>query len=466
MARIIWFRRDLRIGDHPALGASIQAAEEDGDGSVLALYIIGERTWATMNAIQQKYLLDSLAGLNRSLDGNLLIKVGDSRKIITDLAGQIHAKAVHITASHTPHAMQRDAEVRELLSDINCELISTGSAYAIEPGRITKNDGTYYKVYTPFYKMWLQHGWRAPAPTPTNWPTWICGIESDVLPEVSEIENVDIPTAGEHAALQRWEIFKNDGLADYDQMRNRPDIDGTSRLSTALRFGEIHPRTLLADLDDTPGHEVFRKEIAWREFYADILFNRPDTEDGYYNDAYEAMQYDSGKVAEERFTAWTLGQTGYPFVDAGMRQLRQTGWMHNRVRMVVASFLIKDLHIEWTRGAEYFEQWLLDFDPASNSHGWQWTAGCGTDASPYYRVFNPIGQGQRFDPDGDYIKRFVPELRHLEGPAIHEPWNVLDGYLHKYPERIVDHAAERVEALSRLSQLPKGKVQTAQPFEK
>jgi deoxyribodipyrimidine photo-lyase len=173
------------------------------------------------------------------------------------------------------------------------------------------------------------------------------------------------------------------------------------------------------------------------------------------------MQYDTGKEADEKFLAWCEGRTGYPFVDAGMRQLRAEGWMHNRVRMVVASFLLKDLHIEWQRGANYFFDWLLDGDLASNSHGWQWTAGCGTDASPYYRVFNPIGQGIKFDPNGEYVRKYIPELSHIPGGAVHEPWNVPGAFDHGYPEPIVDHAAERLEALDRLSKLPKG-VQVAQ----
>jgi deoxyribodipyrimidine photo-lyase len=165
------------------------------------------------------------------------------------------------------------------------------------------------------------------------------------------------------------------------------------------------------------------------------------------------MTYDTGPVAESRFAAWAAGQTGYPLVDAGMRQLRSEGWMHNRVRMVVASFLVKDLHLEWQRGAAHFERWLLDFDSASNSHGWQWTAGCGTDASPYYRVFNPVGQGIKFDPDGDYVRKHIPELRHIPGSEVHEPWTVAGGLDRGYPAPIVDHAVERQEALARLEQL-------------
>jgi deoxyribodipyrimidine photo-lyase len=263
-------------------------------------------------------------------------------------------------------------------------------------------------------------------------------------------EGAKITEAGEVAALSRWNEFKAKNLASYDTNRNFAGIDGTSKLSAHLTWGEIHPRTLLAELGDSTAHDVFRKELAWREFYADILFNNPHTDHDYYALRFKNMRYDSpGK----KFEAWCEGKTGYPFVDAAMRQLLTEGWMHNRTRMVVASFLVKDLHLEWTLGADFFMEHLVDFDIASNSHGWQWTAGCGTDASPYYRVFNPIEQGKRFDVDGDYIRKYVPELAHLDARQIHEPWEFLDGYSHGYPERIVSHATERLESLARLEEI-------------
>ena len=462
MSQIMWFRRDLRIADNPALAEATARAQTGEDSKILAIYVLSPRSWKAMSPVQQHYLLDSLEHLNKSLGGNLVIKFGAARQIVPEVASQVEASCVHAAQLHTPNAIARDAEVQAALAQNNCELKFTGSAYAVAPGRVTKDDGTFYKVYTPFYKNWLKHGWRLPAPTPELDQNWITNIQSDPIPEPSELVGATLPIAGEAAALARWEHFKISALAEYADHRNRPDLDGTSMLSTALRFGEVHPRTLLADLNDSSGHEVFRKEIAWREFYADILFNRPDTTSGYYNTAYEAMQYDQGEIAEKRFAAWATGTTGFPLVDAGMRQLRTTGWMHNRVRMVVASFLIKDLHLEWTLGAEHFAQWLTDFDVASNSHGWQWTAGCGTDASPYYRVFNPIGQAIKFDPNGDYVRKYIPELRHIEGPAVHEPWLAVNGFLHGYPEPIIDHAQERLEALARLEKLPKGKVQVAQ----
>ena len=248
----------------------------------------------------------------------------------------------------------------------------------------------------------------------------------------------------------RFQAFTKNGLDSYDENRNLASIDGTSKMSTYLKFGEIHPRTLLENLGESKAHDTFRKEIAWREFYADVLFNNPMTDVDYYAAKFAEMRYDKpGK----QFKAWCEGKTGYPFVDAAMRQLISEGWMHNRTRMVVASFLVKDLHLEWQIGERFFAQHLVDYDVASNAHGWQWTAGCGTDASPYYRIFNPIEQGKRFDENGDYIRRYVPELAHLSAAEIHEPWLFLDGYSKGYPERVVDHATERLESLARLQEI-------------
>jgi deoxyribodipyrimidine photo-lyase len=236
-------------------------------------------------------------------------------------------------------------------------------------------------------------------------------------------------------------------------MRNRADLSGTSHLSHALAFGEVHPRTLLRELTDSPAQTVFMKEIAWREFYADVLWHNPTSQTDYLEPRFASMRYDTGDLADARFEAWKQGKTGYPMVDAGMRQLLQTGWMHNRVRMIVASFLVKDLHLEWQQGAEWFERNLSDFDPASNAHGWQWTAGCGTDASPYYRVFNPVLQGLKFDPDGNYVRKYVAELAHVPGSSVHEPWLLPEILVSNYPTRIVDHATERDESLARLKEI-------------
>jgi deoxyribodipyrimidine photo-lyase len=215
----------------------------------------------------------------------------------------------------------------------------------------------------------------------------------------------------------------------------------------------VHPRQLLALVGDEPGAATFATELAWREFYADVLFHRPDTVRRNFAASMDGIRWDRGGEADERFAAWCAGRTGYPIVDAGMRQLLAEGWMHNRVRMITASFLVKDLHLDWRLGAAWFLRHLVDGDLASNSHGWQWTAGTGTDAAPFFRVFNPTLQGARFDPDGDYVRRYVPELRSIPGAAVHEPWtarrDLFSGSAPDYPAPIVDHAAEREEALER-----------------
>ncbi|MGH3814486.1 MAG: cryptochrome/photolyase family protein, partial [Pseudonocardiaceae bacterium] len=238
-------------------------------------------------------------------------------------------------------------------------------------------------------------------------------------------------------------------LADYAGDRDRPDLDGTSRLSPYLKWGCLHPRQLLAKLGRGPGPEAFRNELCWRECYADVLWHRPDTVRQAFDPAMRAMEVDEGDDTDGPFRAWCEGRTGYPIVDAGMRQLLGEGWMHNRVRMIVASFLVKDLHLDWRRGARWFLQHLVDGDVASNQHGWQWVAGTGTDAAPYVRIFNPTLQAAKVDPAGDYVRRWIPELRSIPGPAVHQPWAQPGGPPDDYPEPLVDHPSERAEALRR-----------------
>jgi len=396
--------------------------------------------------VQKAYLLQSLAALKESLDGNLTVRVGDPREVIVQLAQEIEAESVHLAASYTPVAAKRQEDVIDALAEVGAQPDVVGSPYAVAPGRVRKHDDTPYRVYTPFYRSWLAHGWRAPVGKPRK-PNWI-SVSSEEPPSIPATD-VELPRAGERAAMKRWSTFREQTLADYAQTRDRTGIDGTSRMSVHLRFGEVHPRSLLAELGEEKSHEVFRRELAWREFYADVLFHQPDSANQYLRREFAHMTYDRGARAKKRLAAWQQGQTGYPMVDAAMRQLLQTGWMHNRARMIVASFLVKDLHLEWQQGAEWFMQHLVDGDQASNAHGWQWTAGSGTDAAPYFRIFNPVTQGLKFDPDGNYVRQFIPELRHLAGKSVHEPWRGADGYTHGYPERIVDHAEERIQSLER-----------------
>jgi deoxyribodipyrimidine photo-lyase len=444
MRTIMWFRRDLRLSDHPALNAAITAA---GGDEIVPVFIIDPALNARSGAKRLAYMVQSLRALDESLGNRLHVKIGKQEEVLRELMDRYGATEVHISEDFEPYGVARDARIEAA----GIKLVRTGSPYAVAPGRVRKpSDGTPYKVYTPFYKAWWVHGWRAPAPRPKKILAATPGKDDRNFPDWQLPEGAIQTLAGEAAALDRWKKFQKGVLAQYDETRNLAGIDGTSRLSAHLKWGEIHPRTLLAELGESTAHDTFRKELAWREFYADVLHHNPHTDKDYYAPAFKAMRYDE---PGEKFTAWCEGRTGFPFVDAAMRQLLVEGWMHNRTRMVVASFLVKDLHLEWQLGADFFMEHLVDFDLASNSHGWQWTAGTGTDASPYYRVFNPIEQGKRFDPDGDYIRKYVPELAHLGASEIHEPWLYLDGYSQGYTERIVDHATERLESLARLQEI-------------
>jgi deoxyribodipyrimidine photo-lyase len=439
---IIWFRRDLRIGDHPALLEAMKNSDE-----IVPLFILDKKQIDEAGAKLLAYMGQSLRALDESLGNKLHIIEGDQVEVFKDLIARYNVKEVHISDEYERYGAARDARVEAA----GIPLVRTGSPYAVKPGRVVKpSDATPYRVYTPFYRAWRTHGYREPVAAPKEIKAPTPPAEYRKFPDFPFPDGVQIIEAGEAAALRRFKEFKKKGLDSYDENRNFASIDGTSKMSTYLKFGEIHPRTLLLGLDETKAQDTFRKEIAWREFYADVLFNNPDTDTEYYAPRFKEMRYDKpGK----QFQAWCEGKTGYPFVDAAMRQLLVEGWMHNRTRMVVASFLVKDLHLEWQLGERFFAEHLVDYDVASNAHGWQWTAGTGTDASPYYRVFNPIEQGRRFDENGDYIRKYVPELAHLSAAEIHEPWLFLDGYSHGYAERVVDHAVERIESLERLKEI-------------
>jgi deoxyribodipyrimidine photo-lyase len=459
---VLWLRRDLRRHDSPALLAAADAA---AGSDVVALFVLDPKLWDAAGDVRRTWLVRSLRAFDASIGGRLVVRHGDPVRVVAQVAAAAAADTVHVSADFAPYGESRDLAVEEALRGEGRALVRTGSPYAVAPGRVRKADSTPYRVYTPFYRAWLEHGWRAPAADPAVEPAWRRDehgpLAHDGLPD-EPVLATRLPEVGEAAALARWETFRSGALASYDQQRDLPAVDGTSMLSAHLRWGEIHPRTLLSDLDDSAAHTVFRKEIAWREFYADVLHHTPSSAREWLDPRFAHMEYDEGPESDARFEAWCAGRTGYPFVDAGMRQLLAEGWMHNRVRMVTASFLVKDLHLPWQRGARWFLRHLRDGDVASNQHGWQWTAGCGTDAAPYFRVFNPVTQGLRFDPDGDYVRRYVPELRALEGASAHEPWKHEGTLLpagdasagDAYPPPLVDHATERNESLRRHAALP------------
>ncbi len=446
---VLWFRRDLRLDDLPALAAA------HAHGDVVPLFVV-DPAFARSGAPRRAYMTAALQALDDRMAGSLVYRHGDPTDIVPAVAAEVGADVVVVSKDFGSYGRRRDADVAQRLAADGRRLSGVGSPYAVDPGTVVKGDGNPYAVFTPFSKAWLAVGqprWAEGRSTPrSSEVNWVGApdIACDGPPAAPEV-GVTLPPATEATSHGRWGEFLAEGLDHYDDRRNLPAVDGTSRLSPALRWGVVHPLQLIDDLGPTSSHEVFRSELAWRDFYADVLFRRPETAWQNLQSKMDAMPIDTDTRAMARFAAWSAGLTGYPIVDAGMRQLLATGWMHNRVRMIVASFLVKDLHLPWQWGARHFMQHLVDGDLASNSHGWQWAAGTGTDAAPYFRVFNPTAQSERFDPDGDYLRRWVPELADVHGRAVHSP----DGLLRpaSYPPPIVDHAAEREEALRRYKSL-------------
>ena len=448
----MWFRRDLRLADNPALLSAVSDAASDpaADARVVPLFVLDPDLTHPAGPVRSAYLAASLTDLGARV-GGLQLRCGDPVEEVVAVARAASATTVHIAEDFGPRGRRRDLDVGVALAAHGIELVRTGSSYAVPPGRVLTKTGDPYQVFTPYSRAWRDHGWERP-PMPPDAVHWIRPMESHHLDDVTPPEGLRLPAAGESAALRRWDDFLGEGLAHYAATRDRPDLDGTSRMSVHLKWGEIHPRTMLADLarHRSASAALYATQLAWREFYADVLWRSPGSARSYLRAEFAAMEYDE---PGSRFVAWRDGLTGYPIVDAGMRQLRSEGWMHNRVRMIAASFLVKDLHIEWRHGARHFMTWLVDADLASNQHGWQWVAGCGTDAAPYFRVFNPTVQGKRFDPHGDYVRRYVPELRQVPATSIHEPWTLDGGPPRGYPAAIVDHADERRESLRRLEML-------------
>ena len=420
MTSVLWLRRDLRRRDHPALLAARDAA---GDGDLLVLFVVDPRLWEGGGAVRRAWLAATLEATDDSFDGALTLLHGDPRRVVPELAGRVGARSVHVSRETTPVGRRRDDVVAARLAEAGVDWVETGTPYAVGPGLVVNGTGEPYKVFTPFSKAWRAHGWPAPAPTPRTLPLRRLRNDADATAAVRAAlaapDLPGLPPAGEEAALARWRAFRDGALPAYADDRNRPDVDGTSRLSPYLKLGVLHPRTLLADLAGQRGKGVttYENELAWREFYADVLWHTPRS----------AWQDLRPELAGMRTTSRrTPSRHGRPAARGtrssmpGCASCSGQGWMHSRLRMVTASFLTKDLHVWWGVGARHFLEHLVDGDIASNNHGWQWVAGTGTDASPYFRVFNPVTQGLRFDPDGDYVRRWVPELAHLPGPSAHE----------------------------------------------
>ncbi|WP_061962569.1 cryptochrome/photolyase family protein [Demequina flava] len=428
-----WARRDLRVSDNPALLEATGRA----DARAIFAWTPAIHFWSGRRI---GHLARVLWQLRAGLGGGLAVRRGSAADVVAEAAREADAPVVWAAREFSPSGVaEQDAVAAALIAD-GRELRLTGSPYAVAPGRVTKADGTEYKVFTPFRNAWRQHGWRAPAPAAdltamSTWSRHDGDVDLDQMAAHGDTSDpwVRHPEFREDRILSHLEGFMAGGIERYATERDRPDLDSTSHLSIPLAFGQIHPRTVLAASAAVRGDgpRVFESELAWRDFHADVLHHHPSARRESLASVLSEEDWLTGRESDEVFMAWRDGRTGFPLVDAGMRQLQQTGWMHNRVRMVVASFLVKDLLIPWQRGADHFRRTLLDYDHAQNQLNWQWVAGTGRDASPFFRIFNPTTQAEKFDPERRYVERWVPEV---DTPA--------------YPSPIVDHKVARTETLA------------------
>ncbi|WP_306118324.1 MULTISPECIES: deoxyribodipyrimidine photo-lyase [unclassified Roseitalea] len=468
---VVWFRSDLRLRDNGALTAAAQSGRP-----VIAVFIFDDPPQAgpALGGAQRWWLHHSLAALADSLKGiglPLVLRRGDPAAVLDALIAETGADTVYWNRRYAPHEVQLDQKIKRDLGERGLTVASHDGALMHEPTRIRTKDGGPYRVYSPFWRAFAQSGEpREPLPAPESIRAHHTTIASDRLEDWSLLPKepdwsggiAEVWDPGEHGAQTRLAEFVEDGLAGYKAERNKPAAEGTSRLSPHLRFGEITPFDVWHAAGKARGVaagdlETFRKELAWREFSYHLLFHFPDLGTANFNSDFDAFPW---RDDDRALRAWRAGRTGYPIVDAGMRQLWQTGWMHNRVRMIVGSFLIKDLMIDWRRGEAWFWDTLVDADPANNTASWQWVAGSGADAAPYFRVFNPVLQGEKFDADGAYVRRYVPELAALDTKYIHKPWQAPQDVLDRagirlgetYPEPMVDHGQARKRALAAYEQ--------------
>jgi deoxyribodipyrimidine photo-lyase len=452
---LVWFRRDLRLADNPALRSAVDR------GRVACLFVVdrtllGRRHHDAPGRLRfLRAGVERLAADLRERGSRLALRRGEPETLVAEVAREVGADRVAIAEDVSPYGRARDEAVAAELARVGIELWRHPGLCLAEPDDLQGSGGAGYRVFTPFYRSWRE----LPLPERLYAPAEIAGPRVRVG-ELEGLPRGDPPIpAGEGAARRALVDFIRGGGADaYDRRRDALAETGTSRLSPYLRFGMISPahvgRALGLPGRLSPGREAFWRQICWRDFYQHHLLRTPHAARRADRPRFDAIAWDDD---EPGFRAWREGRTGYPVVDAAMRQLAESGWMHNRARLIAGSFLTKDLLVDWRRGETHFMRHLLDGDPASNNGGWQWVAGTGTDAAPYFRVLNPTRQGQRFDPEGDYVRRHVPELREVPAARIHEPWRMSEDEQRAarcvigrdYPEPIVDHALQRRAALAR-----------------
>lgn len=471
---LVWFRFDLRLADNPALAAAVAL-----DRPIIPLFILDDDSaglWR-LGGASRWWLAGSLEALAASLErlgSRLILRNGDAASELMALALDTGASDVFCNRVHEPWAKERDTRVAAMLKQASIGWSSFESSLLFPPETMPGPKGVGYRVFTPFWKACL----ASPAPSlplpapkrlvaPKAWPASDSLERWNLRPTKPDWAKgmTEMWTPGETGARSRLDGFLDEALPHYATERDRPDHDGVSRLSPHLRFGEIGPRqiwhgvsTRAAAGEGEPGAGAYLRQLGWREFSYNLLNNLSNLPHLSLQDKFERFPWRNEPLAQ---LAWRRGKTGYPLVDAGMRELWTTGWMHNRVRMVAASFLVKHLLQSWQSGAAWFWDTLVDADLANNSASWQWVAGCGADAAPYFRIFNPVLQGEKFDPDGVYVRRWVPELAKLPDHLIHRPWEASPLELaaaevrlgETYPKPIVDHGAARARALAALASI-------------
>ncbi len=461
---ILWFRRDLRLHDQPALASA--AADHD---RLLPLFIVDPALVAGRFASPTRlwFMLEAVASLRaalRAVGSDLVVRIGDAREVVPAMARESGAGDVVVSRDHAPYGRARDRAVAAALAADGVRLHAKRGVLVHEPDELATGKGTPFSVYSPFRRAWEGRERRAIIAAPTGLPA-LPDIDLDLgpIPSLADLHLGDgstadrtlLPEPSEAAARARLERWLARGVDGYAASRDRlDDLEGTSRLSADLRFGLLSPLEVVERVNGAgEGRRVFTNEVVWREFYAHVLFHRPTVLRHAYRAEFEHLPWSEDELA---LAAWRDGRTGYPIVDAGMRQLAASGWMHNRARMISASFLTKDLLIDWRAGEAHFMRELVDGDVASNNGGWQWSASTGTDPQPYFRIFNPILQGRRFDPEGAYVRRWVPELRSVPTARIHAPWEMTPDEQvaagcrigTDYPGPIVDHGQARARALA------------------
>lgn len=470
MNRVIhWFRRDLRVSDNTALQAAVQRARQ-----VIPLFILEDafRTGPDVGPARLAFLLQSLEALRKNLaelGHTLIVRRGRSEDLLPRLCREFGAEAVFANKRYEPYAQARDSRAFNRLNEAGVGFELFKDAVIWEEQEILTQAGKPFTVYTPYSKAWKARSIPPPrgrlARIQGNL-SGLPGFPSEPIPadpaELGHSLTQSLPAAGERAAMETLRKFMRGPVYQYAAHRNLPAVDGTSQLSPHLRCGTIGIRTILSALakaregansTQRQSCEVFLNELIWREFYLQVLHNFPHVTKGAFRPEYDALAWSENR---DQFQAWCAGMAGYPIVDAAMRCLNATGNMHNRLRMIVAMFLTKDLLIHWQWGERYFMHKLVDGDMAANNGGWQWSAGTGTDAAPYFRIFNPVSQGEKFDPRGEFVRRWVPELEALPDECIHRPWEApLTAGANRYPDRIVIHEEQRPKCLAMFSAVKK-----------